>query len=300
MIAKLLLTGLAGAVALVIVGGCKTEREGGAAKSVFLGARETWDYGPAMRAVACRFTGTEGVVLHLGDSITYASPYTQWARDGRGKSPEEEATLTWSHCGERNELDGWYLASYEAGDFWSYTAASGIRADQFIAGGYAGFTSLDQIVETYNPQLAIVMLGTNDAWQGRPVGAYAADMETIISRLLANGTVVIVSTIPPMVPAPALAEQYNEQIWKLAERHELPVIDYYGEIVARRPDGTWNGTLLNRDDPHPTAARAGVTPTSEPTPENLRESGYLLRGWLSVEKLIEVKRRVIDARGEGR
>jgi hypothetical protein len=37
-----------------------------------------------------------------------------------------------------------------------------------------------------------------------------------------------------------------------------------------------------------------VTPESEPTPENLRESGYLLRGWLSVKKLAEVKARAID------
>jgi hypothetical protein len=35
-----------------------------------------------------------------------------------------------------------------------------------------------------------------------------------------------------------------------------------------------------------------VTPESEPTAENLRESGYLLRGWLSVKKLIEVRGRV--------
>jgi hypothetical protein len=38
-----------------------------------------------------------------------------------------------------------------------------------------------------------------------------------------------------------------------------------------------------------------VTCASAPTPANLRESGYLLRGWLSVQKLAEVKRRVIDA-----
>ncbi|MCJ7822761.1 MAG: hypothetical protein MUQ26_06785, partial [Armatimonadetes bacterium] len=63
---------------------------------------------------------------------------------------------------------------------------------------------------------------------------------------------------------------------------------------GREKDGTWNGTLLNQDDPHPTADRADVTPESEPTPENLRESGYLLRGWLSVRKLAEVKARAID------
>jgi hypothetical protein len=58
---------------------------------------------------------------------------------------------------------------------------------------------------------------------------------------------------------------------------------------------TWDGTLLEKGDPHPTAERNGVTPTSPPTPENLRESGYLLRGWLSVRKLAEVKQRVFDA-----
>jgi lysophospholipase L1-like esterase len=294
MIAKLVMLAVGGALLVAMAPGCKTERDEGETQSVFLGTREMWDYGPAMREVARRFTGTEGVVLHLGDSITYASPYTEWAREGGGKSPEDEGVLEWSHCGERNELDGWHLASHEVGDFWSYTAASGIRADQFLAGGYAGFTSLDHIVDTYNPQVAIVMLGTNDAWQGRPANEFAGDMSRIIQRLLDNGTIPILSTIPPMVPAPELGDQYNGEMWRLAEHHQLPVIDFHGEIIARRPDGSWNGALLNEDDPHPTASRAGVTPRSAPTPENLRESGYLLRGWLSVKKLAEVKGRVLD------
>jgi lysophospholipase L1-like esterase len=261
----------------------------------FLGKLETWDYGPAMRAVASKFTGTEGVVLHLGDSITFASPYTAWARNGRGKTPEDEAILEWSHCGEKDGRDGWYLASHEVGEFWSHTAAGGIRADQFLAGGYAGLPSLAEIIDTYNPQVAIVMLGTNDAWQGRSAGDYAADMQTIVAQLLANGTVAIISTTPPMCPAPELGEQYNEKLWELAQRHDLPVIDFCGEIVARGAGGRWDGTLLGKADPHPTASRAGVTPESEPTPENLRESGYLLRGWLSVKKLTEVKDRIWDS-----
>jgi lysophospholipase L1-like esterase len=245
-----------------------------------------------MRSVAAKFTGTKGVVIHIGDSITYAAPYTAWAREGKGKTPEDEAILEWSHCGERNELDGWYLASHEVGDFWSYTAASGIRADQYLAGGYAGMASLDDVIGRYNPQIAIVMLGSNDSWQGRPANEFAGDMNRIIRRLLDNGTVPVLSTIPPMIPARELGDQYNAELWKLAEHHKLPVIDYPGEIIGRRQDGSWNGTILNKDDPHPTASRAGVTPESEPTPENLRESGYLLRGWLSVKKLIEVRERV--------
>lgn len=48
--------------------------------------RETWDYVAPMKKVASRQQGREGVVLHVGDSITYANPYGQWARAGRGKT----------------------------------------------------------------------------------------------------------------------------------------------------------------------------------------------------------------------
>ena len=295
MIEKAMLLVLGGLSVLLALG--QHGASAGGDEVGFLGRKESWDYAPAMGQVAENFTGTEGMVLHLGDSITYASPYTAWARVGRGKKPEEEAILRWSHCGERNDLDGWYLASHDVAEGRSYTAASGVRSDQYLAGGFKGLPSLEEIIRRYNPQVAVVMLGTNDAWQGRAVEEYAADIERIVSRLLDNGTVVILSTIPPLVVNPMLAERYNGELWKVGERHKLPMIDYYGEIAARRPGMSWDGTLLEKGDPHPTASRAGVTPESEPTRESLRESGYLLRGWLSVRKLVEVKERVWGARG---
>jgi hypothetical protein len=45
---------------------------------------------------------------------------------------------------------------------------------------------------------------------------------------------------------------------------------------------------------HLTASRAGVNASSAPTAENLRECGFLLRGWVTVRKIAEVKRRVLD------
>jgi len=293
MVGKLLAAVISGLLMLAVfqTAGCEPE-EGPAS---LLGKREAWDYGPAMKEAAKRFTGVEGVVLHLGDSITYASPYTAWARGGEGKTPEDEAVLAWSHCGENDDLDGYHLASYDVVyNDRSYTAASGVRADQYIEGGHRGLPPLEEIVTKYNPQLAIVMLGSNDVHAKRPAEDYLGDMETVVQRLLANGTVVILSTIPPVYFDDARAQQYNAGLWGLAERHKLPIIDFYGEILARRPGTSWDGTLLNKGDVHPTATREGVTSTSPPTPENLRESGYLLRGWLSVQKLKEVKARVID------
>src|SRR6185295_3257148 len=93
------------------------------------------DYADAMRKVAAKFTGKEGVVIHLGDSITYANQYSGWARSGRGKTPQEEAACKWMHCGADNETDGWFLARVDRPGNRSDTACSGIRSNEYLAGG---------------------------------------------------------------------------------------------------------------------------------------------------------------------
>ena len=55
----------------------------------------------------------------------------------------------------------------------------------------------------------------------------------------------------------------------------------YESILQRRPDD-WYGTLMTRM--HLTAARGGVSPSSEPTADNLRESGFLLRGFFTLAR----------------
>jgi lysophospholipase L1-like esterase len=292
MLGRLLVLAIGGVVLAAPALGAK---QAGAA---FLGRAESWDYAPAMRAVAKHFTGPQGVVLHLGDSITYASPYTAWARGGEGKTAADTAVLRWSHCGEETDRDGWYLAHVDRPEGRSETAAGGIRSDQYLAGGFHGLPSLDEIIAKYHPQVTLLMLGSNDLAAKRPVADYARDMESIVTRLLEHGTVVILSTIPPAYFDLDGTAQYNAALWKLAKQHRLPMIDFYGEILARRPGGTWNGTLLSKDDVHPTADRAGVTGASTPTPEHLRESGYLLRGWLAVRKLEQVKGRVLGGRAK--
>ncbi len=253
------------------------------------------DYVEAMKKVAARFKGKEGVVLHLGDSITYANPYSAWAKYGKGKTPEDQAALNWMHCGAKDDTDGWHLASVDRPSGRSETAASGVRSDEYIAGGKGGLPPLAEIIRKYNPQMAVVMLGTNDASAGRPVVQYKSSMRQIAEMLIANGTIPILSTIPPHHAREELARSYNAAINELCRELKLPMIDYCGEILRRRPED-WNGTLLAKNDVHPTASQGGATPSSEPTEENLRNSGYLLRGWLSVKKIAEVRRWVLGGK----
>ena len=118
-------------------------------------------------------------------------------------------------------------------------------------------------------------------------------MEKATSLILSRDAICVLSTIPPHPGQPELARAYNEALRRLAREQSLPLIDYEREILKRRPDN-WNGTLLARGDVHPTTSQGGATAVSAPTAENLANSGYLLRGWLSVRKIAEVKTRVID------
>ena len=100
---------------------------------------QSWDYAGAMKAVARRGEGRPGVVLHVGDSITYANPYGQWARSGEGRSDDDRAALAWMHAGADDDTDGWWLARADHPDGGrSYTACGGIRADEMLAGGKSG------------------------------------------------------------------------------------------------------------------------------------------------------------------
>ena len=254
---------------------------------------ESWDYAPAMKKVTAEFKGEPGVVLHVGDSITYANPYGAWARYGKGKTKEDEALCQWMHMNKKDDTDGWHLAAVDRPGGRSETAVGGIRADQFLAGGKADIPPLAKLIERYQPQVVVFMLGTNDASANRSAKDYAADMQKSVGVILAAHAIPILSTIPPHPQKEKLAGEYNEALRALAKEKGLPLIDFEKEILKRRPDD-WNGTLLGKNDVHPTATQGGATPASEPTEENLKNSGYLLRGWLSVQKIAEVKSRVLD------
>lgn len=251
------------------------------------------DYVEAMSKVAARFKGTEGVVLHVGDSITYANQYGAWARYGKGKTPEDVAICKWMHVGKENDLDGNFLARVDRPGGRSETAVSGIRSNEWLAGGKAGIPPLAEVVKRYNPQMAVVMLGTNDVNGGRGPSEIRADLGKIVDLLLANGTIPILSTIPPLKGKEEKVRAVNAALLDLVKEKRIPHIDYHGEILKRRP-GDWLGTLISQDGVHPTPGINGANGGSEPTEENLKNSGYLLRGWLSVRKIAEVKSKVLD------
>ena len=250
---------------------------------------QEWDPADAMQAVARRFTGKPGVVLHVGDSITLDPAYAAWPLSGRGRSPADDALLRWLHAGARDESDGWWLCSTLLAPKKSATAFAGVQLRQLLVGKLSGVT-LEAILRRFRPQVVVFLIGTNDATARRSVSGFAADLRQAVELMTAQGIVPVLTTLPPHARQPRLARRYNVAIHSFARTAQMPLIDYHGEILRRRPTD-WNGTLLERDGLHPTA---GITAADEPTEANLADSGYLLRAWLSVRKLAEVKERVFD------
>lgn len=250
---------------------------------------ETYDYVVAAKKVADKFQGNPGVFLHLGDSNTYANQNTAWARGGEGLTAPEKAFVAWSHGGKRNDNDGWYLASVDVPSGRSHTAASGVRADQYLTGGKGGLPPLAEIVKKYNPQLVLYLLGTNDLSAGRPTDKYIADVEKAIDLLEESGTVVILSTLPPYRGKAQEVDAYNIALRDLAKRKQLACIDLFGEMKARAGD-QMEQNYLSKDGVHLSNEKARG-PANE---DNLRTCGYLLRCYLAVHKGMEVKEKVFD------
>lgn len=250
---------------------------------------ETWDYAPTVTAIAATFTGKPGKVVPMGDSITYSNQSSRWARNGAGRTPEEEALCTWMRAGQNDAANGWWLAADDQPSGRSWTAASGVTSAEYLKGGKGGLPPLAAILQQHQPQIALLLLGTNDVLRNVPAKDYLANMEAIYAACTAAGTVPVVTTIPPTSKAKeADVQAYNDGLYALAGRLKLPFLDLHGVFLQRGPGGSWQQNLLAKDGIH-----MSVDPAAGPaTDENLKKCGALLKCWSQCRKVLEIKNKM--------
>ena len=278
----------------------------------------------------------DGMVLEIGDSITHANPYAQWPRSGAPGCPDDAAALAWMHAAawsRANQADassrnGWYLAAADTSTTRGMTASSGIDSGEMLSGDGNGGAAMPAIADAAaaraalcdgqryprnlnlatiacafaQAQIAVVMLGTNDAAHAVAPADFLARMSAIVGLLEARRMVVVLSTIPPLQdPArEARAVAYCQGLARFARAHGLPLIDFRAEILARQAAPACFGTLIGGNDPHPTAHGGAYSAASDPyqdggdarthaTGAAAAQVGYLLRSWLTVQKLEELR-----------
>jgi hypothetical protein len=277
---------------------------------------------------------TDGFVLQIGDSITHSRAYGSWPAAPTGATAPDLAAIQWARAGtwgsaegDVDNRNGWYLAGADTTGWRGMTALSGVSIPELFLGccngdgpampasttpvdaraivadpTYTGNLEIDTLIAAFgDAQFALVMLGTNDP--GNPQNL--TYLTSILDKLEAHRIVPILSTIPPLSGAESQIVQFNSAVVQLAQSRALPLIDFYQEVLLRRPGTTWFGTLISADGVHPTGDNGGYTVNSNPylpggdpatqtTGDALLNVGYLLRGWLTVQKLAEVKRLVLD------
>jgi hypothetical protein len=247
-----------------------------------------------MRDVHKAFTGTPGTLGLFGDSITVSQAFwSPWEFAPKTLDPDTAKAL--ETVRGHIKPDCW--RKWRGAEFGNEGRMTIRWADE----------NVDKWLKKLNPECVVLMFGTNDLTQ-LDAKEYDAKTRTVIDRCLKNGTVVILTTIPPRSGQLDKARQFAELQRKIAAEMKLPLIDYQAEILKRRPDD-WDGTLPQFKDVAakdvyqvPTLiAGDGVHPSNpkdlaDYSEKALASNGFQLRNYLTLHAYADVIRRVLAAK----
>jgi lysophospholipase L1-like esterase len=157
--------------------------------------------------------------------------------------------------------------------------------------------NVDRWLKQLNPEVALLMFGTNDLGS-LELPEYDTKTRAVVQKCLDNGTILILSAIPPKHGQADQAAAFAEAVRKIARELKVPLTDYHAEILQRRPDD-WDGatdqfrpyqgydvpTPISRDGVHPSNPQKHANDYSA---EGLRNNGYVLRSHLALMAYAEV------------
>ena len=248
------------------------------------GATQRPDWAEPMAAVHARFTGEKGTFAHFGDSITVTMAFWAPLPHSVRNAPEEMERALRRVKGYLRPVcwQGWKGPEF---------GNEGGRTARWACENVADW------LKRMNPETALIMFGTNDLG-AVSVAEYGRQIRTLVEMCLDNGTVVILSTIPPRHGFVEKAAAYAQEVRDVACETHVPLVDFHAGILNRRP-GDWDGaaakfsaytgynvpTLLARDGVHPSHPQKYQNDYSE---EALRCCGFSLRNYLVLLKYAEV------------
>ncbi len=246
-----------------------------------------------MAEVHAKFTGKPGTLALFGDSITVTKAF--WAPLAYAPKDLPPDIAKSRDRVKKHMLDECW-SKWRGGEYGSESGQTAKWAADNIGGW----------LKKLNPECAVVMFGTNDIVRS-DVKAFDEQMRAVIEKCLKNGTVVILTTIPPRAGAENKAKAFAEAARAIARDFKLPLIDYHAEVLKRRPDD-WNGalpkfkefakgvyqvpTLVSGDGVHPSAPAK----LADYSADALNSNGYQLRSVLTLHVYADVIARVLAAK----
>jgi lysophospholipase L1-like esterase len=252
---------------------------------------EKGDYWVApMKKVHARFTGTKGTFAQFGDSITVTMAF--WAPlAGEPKKMSKEMAKAHALVKKYQKAECW---NRWKGEQYGNTGSMTIRwADE----------NVEKWLKKLNPEVAVILFGTNDLGQ-LELKEFTQKTRDVVRRCLKNGTVVLLTTLPPRSGQDRKAKAFAEAVRKIGREEKVPVVDYQEAVLKRRPKD-WDGSLAKfRKEPGgeydvPTlVCRDGVHPSNpkeyqDYSEESLTHNGYALRNHLTLMAYAGVIEKVL-------
>jgi hypothetical protein len=241
-----------------------------------------------MREVHQRFKGKPGTLAQYGDSITIANPFLGeygWAKKIEPKNCAPDVKAECELVQKHADLGLWVK--------WKGIGNTGMTTSDWLRTGVDGWQ------KQLNPEAAVIMFGTND---GMTAPQYAENIASACRRMMADGTVPLL-TSPPPKPGQT-KEPYRLACVTAAKALKIPLIDFQGEILRRRPND-WDGQLPQfkeyktyqqptlMADSHPSYPKPWINDFSE---EGLNKNGYNLRNYMTIRAYAEVIAKVFQGR----
>jgi hypothetical protein len=245
----------------------------------------------AMKKVRAKFTGTPGTFAQFGDSITVTMAF--WAPlEGTPKNMSPETATA---------LDS--VRSHMKPECWRRWKGPEFGSDGGMTVRWA-LDNIDKWLTKLNPEAALIMFGSNDVGQ-MEVAEYETKLRQVVERCLKNGTVVLLSTMPPRSGHVEKSGKFADAARRLARELNVPLVDYHKEITTRRPND-WDGslpqfksspgdeyqvpTLIARDGVHPSYPSKFANDFSA---DGLKSSGYTLRNYVCLWSYADVIGKVL-------
>jgi lysophospholipase L1-like esterase len=116
---------------------------------------------------------------------------------------------------------------------------------------YGGAKRFEQEVIANNPNLILLMEGTNDEYFGIPYDDTENNLRSMVEIALYYGKKIIIGTIPPVISnsyvnrsdQEARIEAFNPRIYTIAEDYGIPVAQVF-ESITSVPD--WENLLMDQ------------------------------------------------------
>ena len=259
-----------------------------------------WEFGATdkawiepMRKVHARFGGAPGMLAQFGDSITFSAAFwSPLSVQPKNMNPDVQAKYEMAKARLKPECLNQKGPSF---------GNQGSMTIQWARDNISNW------LNTLNPEVAVIMFGSNDVAQGMTADEYEKAAREVVAACLTNGTVVLLTTAPPQSTRMQKCMEFAATIRRLASDLHVPLVDYCNEILARRPFD-WDGasaefknspastyevpTLISKDGVHPSNPQAYLNDFSE---EALASNGYGLRNYLTMIAYANLIREVLDS-----